>query len=96
MKLVHVYSGGAAERAGLAAGDVLVAVDGLKASADTLRTALERYAPGDRLRVHAFRRDELAERTVTLAAPAQDTCVLRLREDASGEAIARRAAWLGA
>ena len=31
-RLLHVYSGGPAERAGLAAGDVLVAIDGVRAT----------------------------------------------------------------
>ena len=41
----HVYSGGPAERAGLAAGDTLVAIDGIKASADALDTLARRAAP---------------------------------------------------
>jgi predicted metalloprotease with PDZ domain len=95
MKLVHVYSGGAAERAGLAPGDQLVALDGLKASSDTLRALLDRTAPGETVGVHAFRRDELLEHRLTLAAPALDTCVLRLADDAPPPALQRRAAWLG-
>jgi predicted metalloprotease with PDZ domain len=95
MKLVHVYSGGAAERAGLAPGDQLVALDGLKASSDTLRALLDRTAPGETVGVHAFRRDELLEHRLTLVAPALDTCVLRLADDAPPPALERRAAWLG-
>jgi predicted metalloprotease with PDZ domain len=95
MKVVHVYSGGAAERAGLAPGDQLVALDGLKASSDTLRALLDRTAPGETVGVHAFRRDELLEHRLTLAAPALDTCVLRLADDAPPAALQRRAAWLG-
>jgi predicted metalloprotease with PDZ domain len=94
MKLLAVYSGGAAERAGLAAGDQLVALDGLKASVETLRVILERRAAGDRLRVHAFRRDEIGEYTVELAAPPLDTCYLVLQDKAPEEAIARRVRWM--
>jgi predicted metalloprotease with PDZ domain len=94
MKVLAVYSEGAAERAGLAAGDQLVALDGLKAGVESLRVALERRAPGDRLRIHAFRRDEIAEHTVELVAPPLDTCYLELQENPSEEAVARRTRWL--
>jgi predicted metalloprotease with PDZ domain len=95
MKLVHVYAGGAAERAGLAPGDQLVALDGLKATADVLRSMLERRMPGERVTIHAFRRDELLDFAVELHAPAHDTCVLRLLQDAPSPATERRARWLG-
>jgi predicted metalloprotease with PDZ domain len=94
MKLLAVYAGGAAERAGLAAGDHLVALDGLKATVETLRTLLERHAPGDTLRVHAFRRDELAEHKVLLADPPPDTCFLALQENPGEDAMTRRTQWL--
>jgi predicted metalloprotease with PDZ domain len=61
VKLSQVHEGGAAHRAGLSAGDVLVAVDGIRvtgapAAVDGL---LSRYRVGDTVAVHAFRRDEL-------------------------------------
>ncbi len=95
LRIATVYSGGAAERAGLASGDQLVAIDGLKASAELLRSALERHVPGHRLRVHAFRRDELTEHVLELAPPASDTCMLELDDRATPEAAGRRDAWLG-
>ena len=52
--------------------------------------------PGDRVTVHAFRRDELLVFDVTLDAAPEDTCHLALASDASAEALARRAAWIGA
>lgn len=94
MKLLAVYAGGAAERAGLAADDQLVAFDGLKANGETLRVLLERHAPGDTLRVHAFRRDELGDHTVVLAEPPLDTCYLTFQDKPGEEAIARRVPWL--
>ena len=94
MKILTAYTGGAAERAGLAAGDQLVALDGLKASVDTLRVLLERPSVGQRLKVHAFRRDELLEVEVTLAAAALDTCSLSLVDSADTQALKRREEWL--
>jgi predicted metalloprotease with PDZ domain len=60
---------GPAALAGLSAGDKLVAVDGLRCDEATLKAVLNRRKPGSALRVHAFRRDELVETTLTLAAP---------------------------
>ncbi|MBV8125717.1 MAG: M61 family metallopeptidase, partial [Paucibacter sp.] len=58
-KLSAVHEGGAAHKGGLSAGDVLVAVDGLRVNATNLDNLLSRYAVGDSVEVHAFRRDEL-------------------------------------
>ena len=95
LKLQHVYSGGAAERAGLAANDVLVAIDGLRASADALDALLKRRSPGEKVPVHAFRRDELLSVELELMPAPQDTCHLALRTDAPERAVALRDAWLG-
>ncbi len=95
-KLVHVFRGGAAERAGLAGGDVVVAIDGLRASADNVDALLARHAPGDRLTVHAFRRDELASFELVLDRAPEDTCYLAFAPETPPEAVARRDAWLGA
>jgi len=74
--LASVHEGGAAHRAGLSAHDVLVAIDGLRVDAkQPLATVLAAYRPGDTVRVHVFRRDELRDFTVKLAAPPQ-RCVL--------------------
>jgi predicted metalloprotease with PDZ domain len=60
-KLTQVHEGGAAHRAGLSAGDVLVALDGLRVTGNpsNLDTLLGRYRVGDTIEIHAFRRDEL-------------------------------------
>ncbi len=83
-----------AQRAGLAAGDLIVAVDGLRATAANLDALIARAAGSGPIRVHAFRRDELFE-TQLLPQPAPaDTCELRLDDDADASARARRASWL--
>lgn len=66
-KLANVYEGGPAHRAGLSAGDLLVAVDGLRVTPTNLDGLLSRYAVGDVLTIHVFRRDELMSFAVTLA-----------------------------
>ena len=58
--LQHVFTDGPAERAGLAAGDVIVAIDGIRASVGAIEKSAAKEARGrDRSTMHAFRRDEL-------------------------------------
>jgi predicted metalloprotease with PDZ domain len=92
-RLTHVLDAGAAQAAGLCAGDVIVAVDGLKVSAKNLDQRLARYQPGNVATLHAFRRDELLEVEVELLASPLDTCTLTVI--AAGRTAAnRRRAWL--
>ncbi|WP_137936621.1 M61 family metallopeptidase [Chitinivorax sp. B] len=92
-KLTHVLDGGAAQAAGLSAGDLIVAVDGLKAGSN-LDAMIERHKVGDKVILHAFRRDELMTFTVKLLAPQSDTCVLQLAEKPGKAQLAARQAWL--
>lgn len=94
-RLKNVLIGGAAHAAGLSAGDVVVACDGLRVSGKGWVEALAQRGPGATVEVHAFRRDELLVRSVTLQAPAHDTVWLSLDDAASDAAKAGRAAWLG-
>lgn len=89
-RIKAVRDGGAAQAAGLSAGDVVVAIDGIKAG--KAEAQLGRKAPGSTARVHVFRRDELLVRDVTLGAPAQTTVWLELADDHADA----RAAWLQA
>jgi predicted metalloprotease with PDZ domain len=95
VKLAAVYDAGAAQAAGLSAGDVIVALDGIKVTRASLEKRISACRPGDRLAVHAFRRDELFETSLLLIAPLADTCELTLKTDADPQALARRRAWLG-
>jgi len=60
-KLANVYEGGPAHQAGLSAGDILIALDGLRVTHGNLDTLLARYWAGDTVTLHAFRRDELMQ-----------------------------------
>ena len=79
-RLTHVLDGGAAQSAGLAAGDVIVAVDEIRIKGG-MDAALAGRRPGETVRMHAFRRDELMVFDVVLDAPALDTCVLSVSQD---------------
>jgi predicted metalloprotease with PDZ domain len=89
------FTGEAAHRAGLSAGDALVAVDGLRVSANNLDQLLARYAAGDTVDVHVFRRDELMRLPTQLDAPKPHQITLSLAPDAAKRATAARQAWLG-
>lgn len=94
-RLLHVVNGGPAEQAGLAAGDVLVAIDGLRATAASIETLREQRRAGETLSIHAFRHDELFTAALTLADAPLDTCWLALDDAVSVQTRARRDAWLG-
>jgi predicted metalloprotease with PDZ domain len=67
-KLTLVHEGGAAHQGGLSAGDIVIAVDGLRVNGNpsNLDQLFARYRVGDAIEVHAFRRDELMRFDVTL------------------------------
>ncbi len=76
-----VYHGSPAQQAGLSAGDVVIAVNGLRVNGASLEKMLASCQPGDELELHAFRRDELMRFSVTLGEAPADTCVLALPEE---------------
>lgn len=91
LRLAHVFTGGAAHRAGLSAGDVLVALDGLRVTPASLDRLLERRRPGETVTVSAFRRDELIACPLVLDPPPADQITLR----ATRGRHPARDAWLG-
>jgi predicted metalloprotease with PDZ domain len=94
-RLANVYDGGPAQRAGLSAGDVLVALDGLKVGASGLDAMLARRRAGERVEIHAFRRDELMRFDVELAAAPADKVALKPVARPSAAALRLRRGWLG-
>lgn len=91
LSIATAYSGGAAQRAGLSAGDVLVALDGLRVDEKSLKALLSRRRAGDVVEIHAFRRDELVRVAAVLDAPARTEATLRV--EAQDNALRR--GWLG-
>jgi predicted metalloprotease with PDZ domain len=91
VQVTHVFDGGAALEAGLAAGDAIVAVDGVRPGRGGLDAALAKRRPGERVAVHAFRRDELLSFDVRLKRAALDTCVLTQSPGARARMLKR---WL--
>src|SRR5205809_334472 len=89
--VTHVLEGGAAQQAGIAAGDLIVAVEGLRPGQAGLGGALARRGAGERAGIHAFRPDELMSFEVQLARADADTCVLTESDGARRKLLER---WL--
>jgi predicted metalloprotease with PDZ domain len=94
-RLAHVFDGSPAQRAGLSANDVLVALGGLRVTPSNLDSLLTRYAAGDVVECLAFRRDELMRFEVKLATRPPLKYTLTAEEKAPKAAQRLRAAWLG-
>lgn len=94
-KLLNVFDGGAAQQAGLSAGDILIAVDGLRATQENIEKLLNYHRQRGAVTVHAFRRDELMQFEVPIRPAPEDTCYLTLNENTGKDNRARRNAWLG-
>lgn len=91
----NVLNESAGERAGLAPGDQLLAVEGLRVTPANLETLVARAAvDGAPVVLHVFRRDELLTLTAHPEPAPEDTCELSLLDDVP-EAVKRaRAHWL--
>jgi predicted metalloprotease with PDZ domain len=92
-RLVQVFDGGAAQLAGLSAGDSIIAIDGLRVTAISLERRIKRYTVGTSIEVLACRRDEIKRFALTLLAQPATTCSL-ITHDTPTEAKTRRSAWL--
>jgi predicted metalloprotease with PDZ domain len=97
-RITNVYEGGAGHKAGLSAGDVLLAIDRVRIQADppaTLDNLLSRYAAGDTVEVHLFRQDELLVKEVTLLPDSQPRFTLQLAKKQTATTRMIRQKWLG-
>jgi len=91
--ITQVFDGCAAQTAGISAGDLLIAWNGIRLSKDNLTKLRDRHQLGDQITLHGFRRDELKTFQLTLQAAAQDTCYLSLKEKLGKEQQQRLEAW---
>ena len=91
LRIATAYRGGAAEVAGLAAGDVLIAIDGLRVTPGNVERLLQRRQPGDVVEIHGFRRDELITCRLRLAEPPAESHRLVMGDQENEQ----RRGWLG-
>lgn len=94
-RVQHVFDGSPAQTAGLSAGDVLVALDGLRVTPAKFDSLLARYSTGDIVELTAFRGDELMRFTPKLASQPPQKFVLDVDPKAKSVARRQRARWLG-
>ncbi len=78
LRIMRVDEGGSAQLAGLAADDQIIAVNGIRPTLESFERLLLLAKPGDRLKIHAFRRDELNQFEVTLSTAIANTIVLQI------------------
>lgn len=95
VKLLGVTSGGAAQLSGLIAGDVIIALDGLKVTHKNIEQRIARLPQGEATTIYAFRRDEFMEFSFIPQLAQADTCDLWIRHASkSFPEQQRRLKWL--
>lgn len=91
----NVLPGSPAAAAGLTFGDEIIAVGGDRVNAATVARRLADHPPGRSVIVTYFRRDQLREARLTVAASPERKLLLAAAPDASRAADAVRRGWLG-
>jgi predicted metalloprotease with PDZ domain len=96
-ELLSLTDDGAAQRAGLIAGDVIVAIDGLRVSQQDIDSRVRLLPLHATTSLHAFRRDELMEFSFEPQLAEHDTCDLWVSGEAADDSCRRRRTqWLAA
>ncbi|QSX35837.1 M61 family metallopeptidase [Shewanella sedimentimangrovi] len=80
VRIQTVAEGGAAHSAGLSAGDLLIAADGLQVNGN-FESLLQGFEPGGEITLHWFRRDELMTGSLPLRSAPLDTVSLHLEDE---------------
>ena len=83
-----------AQKAGLAAGDVIIALNGIKANISNIEKLIAPYSTEDTIEIHAFRRDELMQFHLTPEPAPQTTCAMKLLDNANTNQTKARSNWL--
>lgn len=90
-RIAVAFEQGAAMAAGLSAGDIIIAVDGLQATAANIDNLLANFLPGETVELHAFRRDELMTFQVKVSPSEPSTAYLTI---AKGGLTEKGKGWL--
>ena len=93
VKVKTIINGSAAEKMGLSAKDLIVAVNHLQVNKGNIDKMLGALGEGTHVTIHAFRRDELKVFTGALDAP-QKVFYLTANKEASEKQLAERQLWL--
>jgi len=95
LKVNSVRAGSPAEQAGIYAHDEIIAMDGVRVSGSGFFPKLNSYKPGEVVRLHVFRRDELLEVPVTLGQAPRDVAYLWRVPDVTPAQKKNYEAWIG-
>ena len=87
--ITQVMNGSPAERAGLAANDVLIAMGGFSVSKSEIEGFLERFSDQATIAIHYFRLGQLHQSELAIETAPKDTAVLSVIDDVALDA------WLG-
>lgn len=93
LSLSYLTTNGPAQKAGLCAGDTLVAFDNLRVSSANFDALLSRYQSSDILKVHYFRRGRLFCADLVLEKKPKDVCTLTIAKDVSEKTKDLRQKW---
>jgi predicted metalloprotease with PDZ domain len=94
LSIQNAVGHGPLAKAGVSAGDMLIAFDGIKASDAALKALLQRSKPNDLLHFHAFRRDELMSFQVRLEAPPTHDAEIKPLTKRNKEQQSQYVSWL--
>ena len=93
--LATVAKNSPAWKAGLTAGDELVAVNGLKVTADGFAKRFNDFSPGDTVKVTVFSNDQLKDVNLVLSEQPKDKLAITAVDNVTAEQKAFFKAWLG-
>ncbi len=82
VRVTHVMSGSPAMRAGLAAGDILIAMSGFSVNKEAVDKLLARFAKLSSIKVHYFRLGQLYQSDLPIEQAPADTAVLSVVDQA--------------
>ncbi len=83
LEVVSVRENGAGQAAGLSAGDVIIAINGLRADMKSYQAWLKRSSVCSHHKLHVFRRDELMSLELELTQAEQNRAILHLPDTMS-------------
>jgi predicted metalloprotease with PDZ domain len=90
----QVFDGGAAQEAGVSAGDEIIAVDGQRKNTNQFDRYIADTDPGETVQVHLFRRGTLMNISLKPRKAPSDTCYFYLTEQKNPEISKRYTEWL--
>ncbi|MCL1141620.1 M61 family metallopeptidase [Shewanella gaetbuli] len=95
LTVTHVVRNGVAWQAGVNAGDIIVAVNGLRVSASDWLKRLADFKPGNTIKVSLFNNDKLVTREITLAEQPKGELKILPLSQVSNQQKSFLKAWIG-